>query len=102
MCLMLVLLFQHCLAMFEDLEDLQTHMYEHDDEVEETPKSDRATMVQKGRNKKQAPQSVGITETVESEEYDEEEEEELDEHDDRNEEGNCIVLSTEIVTVSSQ
>ncbi len=33
---------QHCRALFESLDDLQTHMYEHDDEVEQG-----ATMVKK-------------------------------------------------------
>ena len=88
--------------MFEELEDLQTHMYEHEDEVEEAAKSDRATMVQKNRSKEGAPQPVSTDETVDSGESEEEEEGELDEDIGVNEEDDCIVLSTEIVTVSSQ
>lgn len=95
-------IFQHCLAMFEELEDLQAHMYEHEDEVEEATKSDRATMVQKSRSKERTPQPVSTDETVESGESEGEEEEELDDSIEANEEDNCIVLSTEIVTVSSQ
>eukprot|EP00795_Rhopilema_esculentum_P010724 gene10724-19503_t len=55
----------HCLAMFEDLEDLQTHMYEHDDEVQENVKATQATMVQRTQNKNS---EANNDESMESEE----------------------------------
>ena len=91
--------FQHCLAMFEELEELQSHMFEHDDEVELTAKNGRATMVQKNRIKAEVLKPVSVDETMESEEFEVEEEQE--EFDDSVEGENYTVLSTEIVEVSA-
>jgi len=89
----------HCLAMFEELEELQSHMFEHDDEVELTAKNGRATMVQKNRIKAEVLKPVSVDETMESEEFEVEEEQE--EFDDSVEGENYTVLSTEIVEVSA-
>ena len=89
--------------MFEELEDLQTHMYEHDDEVEESSKNTRATMVQKTSGKEPDGRLASTDETMESEESEEEddEDESIDDENCRNEEDDQSVLSTEIVTVST-
>ena len=91
--------FQHCLAMFEEVEELQSHIYEQHDEIEETAKSGRATMVQKSRLKAEALKPVSVDETMESEEF--EVEDEHEEFDDSVEGEHYTVLSTEIVEVSA-
>lgn len=92
--------------MFEELEDLQAHMYEHDDELEETSKNERATMIEKSSSKGTDNQMARPDESMESEDSELEVEEEVDEDEEEditnneNKEQTCSVLSTDIVTVS--
>ena len=60
--------------MFEDLDDLQTHMYTHDDEVQENVKATQATMVQRTQNKNSEANTDELMEREEEEIPDDDEE----------------------------
>eukprot|EP00794_Sanderia_malayensis_P015943 gene15943-17546_t len=80
----------HCHAMFESLDDLQTHMYEHENEIDQG-----VTMVS---NIKESPGSLssgnGQSEHAMEEEHDDDDEEDMEDHED------VATMTTVMVPVS--